>query len=47
MFFWTDLPCAGGYHIERGGMPLHDAVGINCKDGATSEYQDPDVKYMG
>ena len=47
VFFWTDLPCAGGYHIERGGMPLHDAVGINCKDGATSEYQDADVKYMG
>ena len=19
------------YHMERGGMPLHDAVGINCK----------------
>ena len=20
-----------GHHMERGGMPLHDAVGINCK----------------
>ena len=28
-------------------MPLHDAVGINCKQGATTEYQGADVKYMG
>ena len=28
-------------------MPLHDAVGINCKKGATTEYQEADVKYMG
>ena len=27
---WT----SGGYHLERGGMSLHDAVGINCKMGA-------------
>ena len=33
VFFWTALPCSGGYHMERGGMPLHDAVGINCKKG--------------
>ena len=19
------------YHLERGGMPLHDAVSVNCK----------------
>ena len=31
VFFQTALPCSGGYHMERGGMPLHDAVGINCK----------------
>ena len=24
-----------------------DAVGINCKKGATTEYQGADVKYMG
>ena len=30
-----------------GGMPLHDAVGINCKKGATSENQGSGVKYMG
>ena len=39
--------CSGGYHLERGGMPLHDVVGINSKNGATSECQGADVKYMG
>ena len=29
VFFRTALPCSGGYHMERGGMPLHDAVGMN------------------
>ena len=24
---------------EEGGMPLHDAVGINCKNGETTENQ--------
>ena len=28
-------------------MLLHDVVGINCKKGATTEYQGADVKYMG
>ena len=27
-------------------MPLHDAVGINCKKGATNENQVADVKDM-
>ena len=35
VFFRTALPCSGFYHLERGGMPLHDAVWINCKKGAT------------
>ena len=47
VFFQTALPCSGGYHMERGGMPLHDAVEINCKEGTTTEYQDSAVKYMG
>ena len=47
VFFRTALPCSGGYHMERGGMPLHDAVGINCKKGATTENQGSGVKYMG
>ena len=47
VFFRTALPCSGGYHIERGGMPLHDAAGINCKNCTTTENQDSAVKYMG
>ena len=47
VFFWTALPCSCGYHLERGGMPLHDAVGINCKNDVTAENQGADVKYMG
>ena len=35
VFFRTALPCSGGYHLEKGAMPLHEAVGINCKKGAT------------
>ena len=40
VFFRTDLPCSGGYHLERGGMPLHDSVGINCKNGAITEIKE-------
>ena len=47
VFFWTALPCSGGYHMERGGMLLHDVVGINCKMGATTENQVSSVEYMG
>ena len=47
VFFRTALPCSGGYHIERGGMPLHVAVGINSKKGATAENRGSAVKYMG
>ena len=41
------LPCSIGYHMERGGMPLHDVVGINCKKGAATINQGSAVKYMG
>ena len=47
VFFRTALPWSGRHHMERGGMPLHDAVGINCKKGATTENQDSAVNYMG
>ena len=47
VLFRTALPCSGGYHMERGMMPLHDAVGINRKKGATTENQGSGVKYMG
>ena len=46
VFFRSSLPCSDGYHLKWGGMPLHDAVGINCKKGATTKNQCPDVKYM-
>ena len=36
-FFRTALPCSGGYHLVRGGMSLHDVVGINYENGATTE----------
>ena len=36
VFLRTTLPCFGGYHLERCGMPLLDAVGANCKKGATT-----------
>ena len=45
VFFRTALPCSGGYHMERGGMPLHDVVRINCNKGATTENQGSAVKY--
>ena len=47
VFFRISLPCSGGYHLNMGGVPLHDAVGINCKKGATTENQGAGVKYMG
>ena len=31
VFFQTALPCSGGYHLERGGIPLHNAVGETVK----------------
>ena len=37
----------GWLSLERGGMPLHDEVVINCKNGATTENQGAVVKYMG
>ena len=47
VFFRTALPCSGGYHLERGGMPLHVAVGINFENCATTENQGAGVKYVG
>ena len=46
VFFRTALPCSGGYHMESEGIPLHDAVRINCRKGATTENQGLAVKYM-
>ena len=46
VFFRTAIPCSGSYHMERGGMPLHDVVEINCKTGATTENQGSGGKYI-
>ena len=35
------------FSLGEGRMPLHDAVGINCKQGATTENQSSGVKYVG
>ena len=43
VYIQTALPCSSGYHLKTGGMPLHDAVGVNCEKGATTENQGPDV----
>ena len=37
VFFRTALPCSGGYHVERDGMPLHNEVGINCRKGGNCQ----------
>ena len=34
------------HHLERCGMPLHDAVGVNCEKGATTENQRAGAGYM-
>ena len=31
----------------EGWVPLHDAVGVNYKNCATTENQGADVKYLG
>ena len=31
----------------NGGMQLHDAVGVNCENCATTENQGARVMYMG
>ena len=35
----TTLPRSGGLSSGEGGMPLHDAVGVTCKMGASTENQ--------
>ena len=48
VFLISDLPAELWWLSPgEGKMPLHDAVGISCKKGATTENQAADVKYMG
>ena len=35
VFFWTALPCSGDYHLERGRMQLHDAVGLSSSSSSS------------
>ena len=37
------------YHLKRGGMPLHAAVGVNCKKGANTKIkvQVPGIRAKG
>ena len=51
--FWVVLldstPALWGLiHLERGGIPLHDGVGKNCKKGATTDVkaQEPSIWAM-
>ena len=46
-FFRTSRPCSGGYHLERGWMPLHDAGEENCEKDVTAENRGAGVKYKG
>ena len=46
VFFRKTRQCSGGCRLERGGMPLHDAVGINCAKEAATENQGAGVKYI-
>ena len=45
VFFRTAIPCSGGSHLERGEMPLHNALGINCEKVATTENQEAGFKW--
>ena len=34
------------YHMERGGMPLHDVVGVNCERDVTIENRGARAWYI-
>ena len=37
--FWPPSRARAAYHLGRCGKPLHDAVGVNCKQGATTHIK--------
>ena len=39
IFAWGCVHALVDYHLERGGMPLHDEVGVSRTPGATTENQ--------
>ena len=49
MFFITVRRALVANHLERGRMPLHDVVGVNCKTGAITniKVQVPRILAMG
>ena len=47
VFFRTVLPRPSGLSPGEGWDAVHDAVGVNCKKGTTTEYQGAGTKYMG
>ena len=47
MFFGPPLRSLVDYNMERGGMPLHHTVGVNCINGATTENQGSSARCMG
>ena len=38
VLFWTTLPCSGGLSPGVCGMLLHNAVMVNCKIRATTDF---------
>ena len=47
VFHGTPSHALVAYHLERGMMPLHDAVGVNSENGTTTENQGAGALYMG
>ena len=39
VFFRTALHRSGGFAPKRPGIPLHDAVGVNCKRVPTTQLK--------
>ena len=38
-FFGPPSRALVDYYLEKGGMPLRNAVGVNCKKGVTTKNQ--------
>ena len=45
--FETPSSALVDYHLEKEGMPLHDAAGLNYKRGATTVNHGAGAWYMG
>ena len=47
VFFGLPSHALVDYHLERGLMPLQDAVGVNCKKKAQHKNQIAGARHMG